>query len=281
MDYIWGGPVICKKHTAAPLECFTDPEIAAIPVFYFGTQAVGFVLVRIARRSGWIPTPQEKSPEFKSDLYLANHIPSVLICARIGACGLLVLRDVWARPNFNGLFSAHGDEGAMTLDAQMWFTGYLALETGINVISRHIGTELLVHHYVFGVISMIVLYHGGLTGMVAVLLAQEVSTVPLNFFLIVRGFCGMQAHARMWFLVFTASFLPVRIGLAGYCSAGFVDAWLGTGLSASIDWTPGYAPWEQIVLVLGVSAGMVMQLIWARTMVKRVLKPWFEGKKID
>lgn len=274
------GTIICEKYLAAPLECLSSPEIAVIPAFYFGTLAIGMVLAKAVRRSGLIPPAKEKTPEYNSDFYLGNHLPSVLMNARIGIFGLLALYDVWASPNFNGPFAAHDYAGVIALDAQLWFTGYLIFECALNVFTRHVTTELMVHHLVFGVISVIVLYRGGLTGMVAALLAQEVSTVPLNMFLMVRGFYGMDA-ARKWFVLFTVVFIPVRLGFSGVCSAAFIASWYSPGISSQPPWTPAFEAWEALVIVLGVGAGMAMQLFWARVMVKRVIKPLMEGKKVD
>jgi hypothetical protein len=163
----------------------------------------------------------------------------------------------------------------------MWFTGYLILELGLAVFLRHIGTELIVHHFVFGIISVIVLYRGGLTGIVGALLAQELSSPALNVFMFVRGFYGADGAARIWLIIFIVIFIPVRLVLAGVCSAGFVASWLNPAWSASKPWTPAYAAWEQVVLVVGVGAGMAMQLVWARTIINRVLKPWMKGQTLE
>ena len=160
---------------------------------------------------------------------------------------MLAVRDVWASDDFNGPFAEAGNAGRLALDAQMWFTGYLILELGLSVFLRHIGTELVVHHFVFGIISVIVLYRGGLTGIVGALLAQELSSPALNVFMFVRGFYGADGAARIWLIIFIVIFIPVRLVLAGVCSAGFVASWLNPAWSASKPWTPAYAAWEQVV----------------------------------
>ncbi|CAE8616341.1 unnamed protein product, partial [Polarella glacialis] len=203
------------------------PMIALHLGVFYGSSTFVIVL----RRLGLMPTPTEKSPEFKCSFYTGWHLPGAIMSFPIALQGILAMAELAGTDSdaqASALASPFVQEGCT------WFYVYLLVDTVLITLHGIGSKEIYVHHLIFLLIGVALVEGEKMGGqccmalngrkeglMAAGLLTQEASTPLLNLFMLLRAFKGLEhTLTQIAFMLFAVLFFVFRIARTSQSSLG-------------------------------------------------------------
>ncbi|CAE8596500.1 unnamed protein product, partial [Polarella glacialis] len=255
------------------------PMIALHLGVFYGSSTFVIVL----RRLGLMPTPTEKSPEFKCSFYTGWHLPGAIMSFPIALQGILAMAELAGTDSdaqASALASPFVQEGCT------WFYVYLLVDTVLITLHGIGSKEIYVHHLIFLLIGVALVEGEKMGGqccmalngrkeglMAAGLLTQEASTPLLNLFMLLRAFKGLEhTLTQIAFMLFAVLFFVFRIVIICYITSPYLyNNWSDPNNCVG-------SPLRWLVWCAALLGNLGLQLNWFNVIGKRAI-PFFFPKK--
>lgn len=155
------------------------------------------------------------------------------------------------------------------VDVGTWFMVFVSMDTFLSILHRDMNTETAIHHAIFGVIGLVIVNECSCIFLAMNLIGQELSTPPLNVFMILRAHRGVESlWTQAFFALFALCFFATRVFINSAVTAIFLREVARGMLGGQSSLT--FSLPEQLLLSMAVIAGAVLQLRWGWIISKKM-----------
>lgn len=261
---------ICGNDLVTPYDCLRYGSPAKVVGAQLALFCGGTGLAEALFRTGLLKKPTDpKSAEYRSPLYLGWFFPAIVFAPYIAYLAIVPLRDMWYAPPdvFYGTFDHKF--GNAVAEGMVCFFLYILIDTVLSSALGFATAINYIHHVLFGVLCAIGIYRNAMPGLVAVMLAQEVSTLPLNLYMLNRPFGYQNFSTDAWFVLFTFLFVCGRL-ILNFATVG--DLALRLYSDSNVAWFQVFSYWEKWLIFITLLLGSLLQICWGVVVISRTVR---------
>ena len=199
--------------------------------------------------------------------FVGWHVPNIVHGGVYGWIALCLAWELWRSGDAKLMWGPITQHAAV--DVGTWFMVFVSMDTVLSVVHGDMDTETAIHHAIFGVIGLVIIRECSCIFLAMNLIGQELSTPPLNIFMILRAHRGVEsAWTQAFFALFALGFFATRVFINSAVTALFLRE-VGRGVFGVRSELTFSAP-VQLLLSVAVVAGAVLQLRWGWLICKKL-----------
>jgi len=260
---VW--PLFCETDRA--VDCFTSGRFLPIAClhafFYYG----GFLAVLLLKAAGRYPRLPGAGATWNKASYVGWHVPNIVHGGVYGWVALCLAWELWLTGDAKRMWGPITQHAAV--DVGTWFMVFVSMDTVLSILHGDMDTETAIHHGIFGVIGLVIISECSCVFLAMNLIGQELSTPPLNIFMILRAHRGVESiWTQAFFALFALGFFATRVFINSAVTLLFLRE-VGRGVLGGRSELTFSAP-VQLLLSVAVVAGATLQLRWGWLICKKL-----------
>ena len=219
--------------------------------------------VAILQRAGCAMQPSSK-PHENSAFVLAQGIGCTAKSLLVSTMGIYVIWSHWDETH-----QSHFGCSDLAFTAGLLFGSFEIMDLCTSFLHNMLSAIKCIHHAVHVGIGLIMMYHHGPHYSTAVLLAQDLSSVPLCLYLLFRHRYPNHPSIVALYAVFTVTFVAVRILLGTWGTYYYINHYQGQLVDVEARLFPA---WQAHLLAAALVAGSMMQFAFFSQVVSNGLR---------
>lgn len=221
----------------------------------------------LLKAAGRYPQHAGAAATWNKASFVGWHVPNIVHGGIYGWIALCLAWELWLTGDAKLIWGPITQHAAV--DVGTWFMVFVCMDTVLSVLHRDIDTETAIHHAIFGVIGLVIISECSCIFLAMNLIGQELSTPPLNIFMILRSHRGVESlWTQAFFALFALGFFATRVFINSAVTALFLRE-VGRGLLSGRSVLTFTVP-VQLLLSIAVMAGAALQLRWGWLICKKL-----------
>lgn len=250
-------PLFCETDRA--VDCFTSGRFLPIAILHAVLYYGGLLTVLLLKRAGRYPRLPGADATWNKASYVGWHVPNIVNGGVYGWIALCLARELWLSGDDQLMWGPLTQRAAV--DVGTWFMTFVCMDTVLSVLHGDLDMETAIHHAIFMVIGLVLISESSCIFLAMNLIGQELSTPPLNTFMILRAHRGVSSlWTQGFFALFALGFFATRVLINSAVTALFLREVYRAQLLGHSALT--FSAPVQPLLSLAVVAGAALQLRW-------------------